>query len=230
MAKKPTPNKVAAKKPAAMVKKSPLKAKPAVQPSPAAKKPATKTVAKAAVKPTPKPAAKIPLAAKTAPAPLVKKPDPAPVAAVAATPAPLPSARLAPKTTLATAGSLTLSVQTSQEPQPTGTRTQPISWSSSPAVGNPSWISTKITSHSWSILRSVDQAPPSATASPLSAMPAQEPTCSRPGPAAVPPGAAATTSASSLSLQTTTARAKLPSRSSSVKNSHSRQSHFIHGV
>jgi hypothetical protein len=120
MAKKPTPKKVAAKKPAAMVKKSPLKAKPAVQPSPAAKKPATKTVAKAVVKPTPKPAAKIPLAAKippaakTAPAPLVKKPDPAPVAAVAATPAPLPSARLAPKTTLATAGSLTLSVQTSQ--------------------------------------------------------------------------------------------------------------------
>ena len=99
------------------------------------------------------------------------------------------------------------------------TRTQPISWSSSPAVGSPSWISTKITSHSWSILRSVEQAPPSATASPLSAMPAQVPTCSRPGPAAAPPGAAATTSASSLSLQTTTARAKRPSRSSSAKPS-----------
>jgi hypothetical protein len=114
MAKKPTPKKVAAKKPAAVVKKSPLKAKPAVKPSSAAKKPASQTVAKTAAKPTPKPVAKVPPAAKTAPAPLVKKPDPAPVAVVSATPAPLPAARLAPKTTLATAGSLTLSVQTSQ--------------------------------------------------------------------------------------------------------------------
>jgi hypothetical protein len=114
MAKKPTPKKVAAKKPVAVVKKSPLKAKPAVKPKPAVKKPATQTVVKAVVKPTPKPAAKAPPAPKTAPTLPVKKPDPAPVAAVAATPAPLPSARLAPKTTLATAGSLTLSVQTSQ--------------------------------------------------------------------------------------------------------------------
>ena len=114
MAKKPTPKKVAAKKPAVAVKKSPLKAKPTVKPTPVAKKPAPKTVAKAPVKSTPKPAAKAPPVAKTAPAPLVKKPDPAPVLAVAATPPPLPSARLAPKTTLATAGSLTLSVQTSQ--------------------------------------------------------------------------------------------------------------------
>jgi hypothetical protein len=114
MAKKPTPKKVAAKKPAAVVKKSPLKAKPAVKPKPAVKKPATQTVVKAVVKPTPKPAAKAPPVAKTAPTPLVKKPDPAPAPVLAATPAPLPSARLAPKTTLATAGSLTLSVQTSQ--------------------------------------------------------------------------------------------------------------------
>jgi hypothetical protein len=114
MAKKPTPKKVASKKPALAVKKSPLKAKPTVKPKPAVKKSATQTVVKAVVKPTPKPAAKAPPAAKTAPAPLVKKPDPAPVPAVTATPAPLPSARLAPKTTLATAGSLTLSVQTSQ--------------------------------------------------------------------------------------------------------------------
>lgn len=108
MAKKPTPQKVAAKKPAPAVKKSPVKAKPTVKPTPAAKKPATQTVAKAPAKPTPKPVA------KTLPAPLAKKSDPAPVPAVAATPAPLASARLAPKTTLATAGSLTLSVQTSQ--------------------------------------------------------------------------------------------------------------------
>ncbi len=114
MAKKPTPKKVAAKKPAAVVKKSPLKAKPAVKPKPAVKKPATQTVVKAVVKPTPKPAAKAPPVAKTAPTPLVKKPDPAPAPVLAATPAQLPSARLAPKTTLATAGSLTLSVQTSQ--------------------------------------------------------------------------------------------------------------------
>jgi hypothetical protein len=136
MAKKPTPKKVAAKKPAAVVKKSPLKAKPVPKPKPVAKKPAPKPAAKPAIKApakpapakpapkaAPKPAAKpeVKAAPVAKPAPNVKNPAPAPAPApvaaaapVIAAPAPLPAARLAPKTTLATAGSLSLSVQTSQ--------------------------------------------------------------------------------------------------------------------
>lgn len=135
MATKPTPKKGAAKKPAAVVKKKPVPAKPASKAKPVAKKPVAKAPVKPAAKPAPKPTAKPAVKApakpaakpvvtkpepKAAPKPvpataaIVKKPDPVPAAAPAPAPAPLPSARLAPKTTLATAGSLTLSIQTSQ--------------------------------------------------------------------------------------------------------------------
>ena len=125
MAKKSTPKKVAAKKIAAVVKKSSPKTLPkAASKKAAIKKPAPKSLPKPAPKavvskkaPLKKklpPVVKIALKPKptATPAAILKKPIP--VAEPAAIPAVLPSPRLAPKTTLATAGSMSLSVQTSQ--------------------------------------------------------------------------------------------------------------------
>lgn len=115
MAKKQTPKKVAAKKPAAVVKKKSPPAKPASKAAPVTKKspakpakaPAKKAVPMPAPKPVPAPAP------KPAPVAVVKKPEPAP--APAPVPAPQPSARLIPGPKgSTTSGALTLSVQTSQ--------------------------------------------------------------------------------------------------------------------